>query len=78
MQNVLQRRWTRVFETNAAVEGGYFYDGRKRTVLETHDKQSHMNDFVYHVFYDGPSMTDVVCYVFYNDPFTTDVESFVN
>ena len=44
MENAFQRQWTRIFETNAVVEGGCFYDDRKRTVLETHDKQSRSYD----------------------------------
>ena len=44
MENAFQRRWTRVFEIDDVVEGGCFYNGRKRTVLETQDKQSRAYD----------------------------------
>ena len=45
-----------------------FYDGRKRTVLETRDflhRWCCRHDFFYDVFYDGPFMTDVESYDFY-------------
>ena len=40
MELTFLRRCTRVFKSNVIVEGGCFYIGRKRTVLETRDKRS--------------------------------------
>ena len=40
MELTFLRRCTRVFKSNVIVEGGCFYIGRKRIVLETRDKRS--------------------------------------
>ena len=74
-KNPILHRWKTYFKDGGrpslirvSLQRADFYDGRKRTILETRDflhRWCCRHDFFYDVFYDGPFMTDVESYDFY-------------